>query len=229
MKGPAILICLLLTLHVSAQKDKVRLELCLPCLVDFVSFPTIQGGVEYKVSPRVSWYNEIGVEYLQQLHKPDSAFVGTHGFKLKSEIRYYFKRAGERKEPGNRHYIGANIFYINDSYNTSIGYVPNPGSYNVAYDWYGVRKKVWGMNLLAGIERPAGQGKISKRVFFDLYGGLGIRLRTISTINRDVGYGNAVVLPIDLNVYRVQKDAELKGGFSILPNLTLGVRACYRL
>jgi hypothetical protein len=84
------------------------------------------------------------------------------------------------------------------------------------------------MNLLAGVELSGGQGKIGKRVFFDLYGGLGIRLRTISTVKKDVGYGDHLDLPIDLSLYRVQKDAELKGGTSILPNITLGARVCYR-
>jgi hypothetical protein len=88
MKWPAVLTCLLLALDAFSQEDRITLSLCLPCLVDFANFPTIQGGMEYKLSHRVSWYNEIGVEYLQQLHKPDTAFVGTHGFKLKTEIRY---------------------------------------------------------------------------------------------------------------------------------------------
>ena len=32
-------------------------------LFDEPSFPTIQGGIEFSLSKKISWYNEAGVKY----------------------------------------------------------------------------------------------------------------------------------------------------------------------
>jgi len=50
--------------------------------------PTIQGGVEVKLPHRMSWYTEAGIKYLN-IYKPDTSFIGSGGFKIKTEIRYY--------------------------------------------------------------------------------------------------------------------------------------------
>jgi hypothetical protein len=109
IKRTASLLCLLITANVFAQKDRIVLNLCVPSLIDFIGFPTVQGGIEYKFSPKISWYNEVGIECYSFPDKADTAFLGSHGYKLKSEIRY-FKNWNKSYSSLEGYYFGANFF-----------------------------------------------------------------------------------------------------------------------
>jgi len=208
----------------SSGKGRISFALCLPCLVDFVNIPTIQAGMEYRLSSHISWYNELGIQYVHL--RADTSFLTPHGFKLKTELRYYYKKVAGARTPAKEYYYGINAFYNNSSYNRQITYYPKN---DTAVDGYGVRKQVLGGNLLLGVQMGGGRGKFTKKFLFDLYMGLGVRFRWINTISKDVGESNinwAIDFP---NIFRETREPEIVGGFSTRPNLTLGVRLCYRL
>jgi hypothetical protein len=108
-------------------------------------------------------------------------------------------------------------------------YFPGKDSSRVLKDGFGVRKQVWGFNFIMGLQL-AGQKNSTKRFMIDLYSGLGIRFRSISTVNKEFVYGHdSLSLPIDPNIPSIGQEADANGGFRVLPNLTMGFRVCYRL
>lgn len=184
----------------------------------------IQGGVEYRVSDNLSWYNELGVKCGgNKVNQTDSNFIGSGGFKLKSELRYYLQREGRKHfaEPG--HYLAANVFFIHDNYNTQIGY--SSGTQSDLVDALGVKKRVLGANILAGWQTP-----IYKNLLIDVYMGIGIRYRYITTVDETFNPST------DKWTYSVGDNMlsslvagiDTKPGGSIMPNFTTGIRLCYK-
>jgi len=192
-------------------------------LGDEISFPTIQAGLEWKLSDKISWYNELGIKYRKSLlEDADSSFLPSRGFKLKTELRYYFK--GRHASGLDGWYFGANGFFTRDLHNTSILYRKDKDSATVTGDTFGTKKNVFGINLLMGYQR-----NISRRFAIDMYWGFGIRFRDIQTTNQEYnedrdGY---LVTPIDVNIPAMRDQTDADGGFSARPNLTLGIRICY--
>lgn len=78
MKQSFALLSLVLSLHAHSQKANVLIKFSPPALIDIVSFPTIQGGVEFKLSDRLSWYHELGIKYFEP-YKPDTNFIHSYG------------------------------------------------------------------------------------------------------------------------------------------------------
>lgn len=224
MKLMLALITLLCSLTASAQK--VILKFCPPALIDVVGFPTIQAGLEARLSSRWSWYNEVGVKYFEP-RQPDTSFVGSGGFKAKTELRYYLnhKRGSHRPiKPMDGKYLAANVFYTYNSFNTQTNYLTGNNNTESKTDCFGVRKTAWGANLAFGWQKS-----FSRRVFVDLYGGAGIRLRYVRDTHKEYDPDKDILIKsIDLNVRSIQDEVDSKDGFSIAPNLTLGVRLCYR-
>jgi len=92
-------------------------------------------------------------------------------------------------------------------------------------DNFGVKKTVWGLNIIFGYQEA-----ISKKILFDIYGGPGIRFRYVSNINKEFDYGrDRIYTGRQLNAGAITEETEAKGGFSVAPNLSLGIRICYRL
>jgi hypothetical protein len=224
MRLTLALITLLYSLTAPAQK--VILKFCPPALIDIVGFPTVEAGLEATLSGQWSWYNEVGIKYFEP-RRPDTSFVGSGGFKAKTELRYYLKhkRGSHRpNKPMDGIYLAANAFYTYNSFNKQINYLTGNNNSESRTDDFGVRKTVWGANLLFGWQKS-----FFRKVFVDLYVGAGVRLRYVRDTHKEYDPDrDALVRSIDLNVNSIQDEVDSKNGFSVAPNLTLGVRLCYR-
>ena len=225
LKPTGICLCVLFSAHTYGQNNKLSITFCPLAAVDFVSFQTIQGGIEYRFTPAISWYNEFGVEYIRSfISLPDTTILRPHGIKAKSELRYYFSGTNSHGLLTRGHYIALNAFLTSDTHNTDVHYLSNKDTIR-REDAFGVRKKVWGLNLVYGRQQMMG-----KRFGWDLYLGLGIRFRYISTVGEQFNYTrDEVIMPIDYNIPAARAQTEAKGGFSMAPNLTAGIRVFYRL
>jgi hypothetical protein len=225
MKILIIILLALFSLSACSQSEKVLIKFCPLTILD-LNEPTIQGGIELKVSNKITWYNEFGIKIGHSLSDSytDTAFVKSNGFKVKSEIRYYYKNKDKFTFDGN--YFAANIFFIHDLHNRAITYSQSQSTdTSTRTDDFGVKKNVYGINFVYGQ-----QTAISKRFYIDVYGGLGLRLRNISTINEEYNKNTDIIQdPIDPKIWEIGETADANAGFSILPNFTLGFRLCYRL
>jgi len=217
MRYSTVLLTLFITVTSYAQKDKLSITFCPLAAADFISFQTIQGGVEYRFTPTFSWYNELGVEFMSSfINRPDSVILRPHGIKVKTEFRYFFR-------PGR--YVAGNAFLTSDAHNLGIEYAYNGNNALLRSDAFGVRKKVWGLNAVYGMQREMG-----KRWALDFYAGVGIRMRYITTVGEHFVYGrDNLIRSIDVNIADYKAATEAKGGFSVAPNVTAGIRLCYRL
>jgi hypothetical protein len=143
MRYCTALLTLFITVASYAQRDKLSITLCPLAAADFISFQTIQGGVEYRFTPAFSWYNELGVEFISSyLDRPDSVILRPHGIKIKTEFRYFFHRG---------QYVAGNAFLISDAHNTGIEYAYNGYNDSLRSDAFVVRNTVWGLNAVYGL------------------------------------------------------------------------------
>jgi hypothetical protein len=121
MKRILLFISASLALTAQAQQDKFILKLNPLALADVINFPTIQAGVETRLSPHIGWYNELGIRYINYyFRRADTNFLASRGFKAKTEIRYYFRNNDVKKPPGvlsDVYYVAVNAFYIKDVHN----------------------------------------------------------------------------------------------------------------
>lgn len=218
---PIAFICIAMNAH--AQHSRAILKISPLAAADFISFPAIQGGVEFKLSKRLSWYNELGIKYMNgAFNKTDSSFTGSKGFKLKSEVRYYLQREGKRHFSSPGYYFAANAFFSLDHYNTEVHYYTNSLEH---IDAFGIRKSVWGMNVLAGR-----QFAFYNRFMLDLYCGVGFRHRNISTSGEDYNpSADKLYTRADLNIPDIKADIDAKPGNSLAPNVTMGFRLGFQL
>lgn len=92
-------------------------------------------------------------------------------------------------------------------------------------DCFGVKKNVFGLNILIGRQKI-----MWKNFMFDFYSGLGIRFRSIDAVNKEIEYNKDFLLgPIDLTVIGLRNIIDVRGEKTIAPNFTFGMRFCYRL
>jgi len=206
-----------------AQGRDVILKFSPLAMADLLSFPAIQAGAEVRLSERLSWYNELGIKYSNGvINTTDSSFIPSNGFRLKSEVRYYFHREGKRHFSAPGYYFAANAFFVQDHYNTQVDYYTNT---SVVTDAFGVEKRTFGMNLLAGR-----QFAFYKRFMLDVYCGFGFRFRNIKTIGESFNsITDTLVSPIDLTFPSAKASIDANPGNSILPNFTMGLRLCFKL
>ncbi|MFT3679496.1 MAG: DUF3575 domain-containing protein [Ferruginibacter sp.] len=207
-----------------AQQQHVMLKLAPLALIDDPSFPTIQAGIEYKLSKRFSWYNEAGIKYRQStMETNDTSFVHSAGFKFKTECRYYYKNRQEDIFKGL--YYAINFFLTRDRYNNELNYYNRYDSAGpLLHDIIGVKKNVWGMNILFGKQKMLG-----RKWSLDMYAGMGFRHRNIRTIHQefDSAYHD-LQSPVDLNVPFIRDEADSRGGSRTLFNFTAGIRFGYK-
>ena len=209
--------CALLS-AVSCLSQNISIKLPLLSLVDEVSFPTIQSGIEFGVSKKISWYNEAGIKYRKSYYEmADTSFVVSRGFKVKSEIRYYSKSKNV--------YVAVNGFYTKDYHNTEAGYYYAGDSSDYRIDNFSVKKIVKGFNFIAGKSYLAwGQ------FFFDLYAGIGVRFVFIRQNNIEVDHKKDILRRSpDLNIPDNRVWTDVRGGKYVLPNFSLGIRLAYSL
>ncbi|MCS3801211.1 hypothetical protein [Niastella sp. OAS944] len=197
-------------------------------LIDEIEFPAIQGGLEIALSNKMSWYNEFGFRYRKALYEnDDTGFVARRGYRIKSEVRYYFKDPDSKI--GGRltgYYLAVNLFYIKNVDNKYVGYYYQKDTSAFTQDDFGMTKKVLGGNFIIG-----NQMYLGKRFLFECYGGLGLRLRDIVTVGREFDHerdresrGHHWTFT-DLTGGR----PELKDGKTTTINISIGVRFAYRL
>lgn len=201
----------------NCQSQNVLLRFSFLSLVDEASFPTIQSGIEFKLSKKISWYNEVGIKYRKSYYEmADTNFTDSRGLKLKTEIRYYFAENAEI-------YIGGNGFYTKDFHNTKALYYYSNDSSILLTDIFAAEKIVRGFNLIIGK-----QYQKWNKIYFDLYAGLGIRFISIDQNNMEVDHDRDVLRRSpDLNIPDNRIWMDVKGGSSVLPNFSMGVRICY--
>lgn len=231
MRFFVFLLCLILTFSAFAQKDReprILFKLAPLALIDDISFPAIQTGVEVALSDKISWYNEFSFRYRKGLSdNGDTSFLTPGGYRVKSELRYYL---GDRKYDYDRlngYYLAVNLFYQKNARNMYVGYHYKQDTSEFTFsDDFGVTKKVWGGNLIIGKQIAMG-----KRFMFEFYGGLGVRIRDIVTVARefdnDRHYENHAK---DGSYFDLAgQKPELKDGKTGTINISLGIRFAYRL
>ena len=210
-------------LTVFSQTPQTAIKFSPLCLLDDISFPTIQSGIEFRLSQKISWYNEIGIKYRNSYieNYVDTSFIKSEGFKLKTELKYHIDKLFGVEVDG---YTGLNFFFTQDHHNTQIDYCHSYDT-TIMTDDFGVKKNVLGCNLIIGKEMV-----LSKKLNIDLYAGLGIRYVYIATINEQ--YNKAtdfIIRPIDVNIPSIRNQTDANAGNFIAPNLTLGIRICFKL
>ncbi len=182
--------------------------------------------MEFRLTKKLSWYNELGIKYRQSYYEQvdrDTNFIKSKGLKIKTEFRYYFRSIDKNKFTGR--YVALNGFFINDHHNIEIDYYYQGDSSILRKDAFGVKKKVFGINLIVGRQKP-----LTNRLALDLYCGLGIRLRNIVTVNKEFErYRDGLRGPIDVNVYFTKQIVEAGAAHSAGLNISLGLRLCYSL
>ena len=201
----------------NCQSQNVSLKFSFLSLVDEPSFPTIQSGIEFKLSKKIGWYNEVGIKYRKSYYEmADTNFTNSRGFKLKTEIRYYFSTNGEI-------YIGCNGFYTKDFHNTKALYYYSNDSSMLMVDNFAAEKNIRGVNLIIGK-----QYEKWKRIYFDLYVGLGIRFISIDQSNIEVDHKRDVLRRApDPNIPDNRIWMDVNGGRSVLSNFSMGIRICF--
>src|SRR5688572_13813819 len=116
--------CLFLSVIALAQRKPI-LKFSPGALFEMPLFPAIQPGVEFRLSEKIAWYNELGIQYRNGYDRNiDTNFNRSRGYKFKSEIRYYFKTTESRVYPIpiDEVYLAANIFVVRSSYDAEIAY-----------------------------------------------------------------------------------------------------------
>lgn len=216
---------LCLSLNVYSQQKNVSIKFSPLCMVDDTGVPTIQPGIEFSLSKRLTWYNEFGIKYRKSFYEktdPDTNFIQSKGFKLKTEIRFYVL-PGKNKFAGE--YAAVNAFYISDHHNTQIDYYYQRDTALRREDAFGVEKKVFGVNLVYGFQRSLG-----KTLMIDYYFGIGMRFRNVATVNKEYDETrDGFKGPIDVNIYSSKQMIEAKGGHSMGATVTMGLRFCFNL
>lgn len=211
----------------NAHGPRVLFKIAPLTLLDDYSFPTITGGVEVALGPKLGWYNEYGYRYRSGSDNgADTSFVSKSGYKLKSELRYYFRLKYD--DYGNwlrDHYVAVNIYYSNSVSDASVVYYYHNDSTTRLIDDFGVTKKIWGINLIYGW-----QTELNKRFLVEVYGGLGTRFRDIVTVNKQFDpEQDKRIRSRHPNVFNLKVEAESKGGKSSNINISFGVRLACRL
>jgi hypothetical protein len=212
-----------------SQKNNINLKICPLALIDGFSFPTIQGGLEVKLSDKFSCYNEIGIKYREGTFYQiaDTAFIRSSGLKVKTEIRYYLQKQSDSDEKIKSLYgvyIGANLSYIKDFHNSETSYFHKSDSTVIITDDFAVKKHVFVLNFICGVQRA-----FEQHVFIDLYAGLGIRLRMVHNTNLEYNpQYDGMREPVDFNIQASREDIDINEKMSCLPNLTLGLRIGYQ-
>jgi hypothetical protein len=228
MKRYLTLVLILATLSSYSQQGKVIIRFCPLALVDNISFPTIQGGVEYGLVKKLSWYNEFGIKYRSSAFEgADTSHVKSSGFKVKTEFRYYFTKNSEDQDSRNPvGYLGLNLFYVKDWHNTNVGYYKNNDTALYRIDNLGVRKNIYGLNAIAGIQLHF--PKI-EHFLFEAYAGIGIRFSNVDNVNQEYDPDKDEMLhPVDVSIQAVKNSIDTDQGFHTNFNLTCGFRLCYR-
>ncbi len=226
MRTSLTLMFLLLNIYSFSQDHRLSILLSPLCLIDDFSFPTIQGGIEIKISNRITFYNEFGGKYREGAYEyNDTSLIQSTGYKYKSEIRYYLKSSDNKRNTHQRGlYLGANVFYIKDTHNGNITYYPGGDKAVINSDYFAVEKNVWGFNAVMGWHQV-----FKKHLILDPFWGLGVRFRTTENFQREYDPNtDEAIFPREPTVYGIKDGIDTQSGTSSLLNIIGGVRIGYR-
>jgi hypothetical protein len=226
MKKYLIVLLSILSISSNSQDFRVKLLFCPFALADDFSFPTIQGGIELRMTDRLAWYNEIGKKFWEGGYESsDTSFIKFSGYKVKTELRYFIKTWKNDKGTNVRGLlIGINAFYTRHIYNESINYYENEEYENEITDCFYAKKSVWGSNIIMSWQQI-----FAKHLVIEGFVGLGIRCRKTENFERQ--YDPSIH---ELNKYTsftfksVFDNININTGTNYLPNLTAGFRIGYQ-
>jgi hypothetical protein len=212
------------------EKHCCILKASIISFIDQLSFPTVQIGLERKLTSSYSFSGELGLQlYKFPRFGVDTGFVRTRGVKANFEIRKYrvFRqdRASHPLENDmTGFYMGLNVFFRANRFNNNVYYSKHNDT-SVRNDCFWAVKTIWGANAVVGVQR-----KISGFLTIDLFSGLGIMHRVARNYNREFRYGvDRLITPIDLNARTIFNEASLSDKNGWYPNLNLGIRLGLRI
>lgn len=223
MKKYITIFLILLSISSNAQKLNYGIKFSPLCLADDVNFSAIQLGVECRLKNRLTMFNELGIKYRRSsFENRDTFFIPSKGFRYRLEFRYYFANSVDtgRLNSLTGFYVGANCAYAHNQFNYQITYQHNTDTVNWKQDVFGVKKTILIPNLMVGREM-----KILRSFYLDIYGGIGLRVRRISSVHKDYNSLNdKLSLPIDLTIPGSQDFVNSEDKQTILFNFTSGLR-----
>lgn len=157
---------------------------------DIFTFPTVELGVEKKITDFFSVYLEAGYQFYG-MERTDTVFVEPKGYRVNIECRYYLSKLFSKNPKGNLNgfYIGIQGFYRKNQYNSFVEYSNTTNAYNE--DEFGVYKTNVGGNLIGGYQKT-----VFHRFTFEAYTGIGGMNKIIK--NTDRQYEDGLILGTDL-------------------------------
>lgn len=207
-----LFLLILLSARNSSAKDdfhytKLAFKFAPLALVDWVSVPSVTGGLEYFINPQYSLEATYGWVFNPQIPN----LRAPKGFKTNAELRKYLHPERNKKL---RMYFALEYFYRSLSYGTN-----NSFGDSIHYnEEYNVKKNVWGLNTKFGFQLT-----ILHRALLDVYAGPGIRFKNVRHYNRshpeDAFYSFEWIASQDRD----------RAGSYVVPSLALGFKIGYIL
>jgi len=209
------LILLLIVLNSSLYSQDYPFKLYTSPLsaVDIFSRPFVTLGGELVVLKRIGIVGEYGYKYTD-LKYFDTCYIKSSGYTYRFEIKYY--KIGIMKIKNLKNYMSLEYRYIKDFHNEKLKYYVNSLRNEKLTDNFGVKENIYIGNIKYGMIIGLG-----KRLYFDVYFGIGLRYRDIKNINREFNWdlGNETA---SIDSYLDYFGLEEKSGFK--PNPSLGFK-----
>jgi hypothetical protein len=195
-----------------------KLDMIAP--IDDFTFPTLQAGVEQKISRRFSVEATFGYQLYDFNDRTDSSFIDPSGFKASLSIRYYIIRVGKQELCGL--YTALNPFYRENKFNSFITYTDGPTDVT---DYFSGKKICRGINILTGFQKNMG-----RRIYMDTYIGVGPMEREITNNNREYDRSKGhVIFAMNKHFGNYQNEMKLSDENGTTVNVTFGFKLGIRL
>lgn len=193
--------------------------------------PAAQFGIGIPVGKKFGVLTEAGIKYMPSFYEyeADTSFGNMSGFKTRLELRYRIvkelRSRSDLRRPQRNYYLAANITWQNEQHVHALSYFYRKDSGQRRSDNYTAHRKVVGFNFLIGEEKA-----VNERFGLDYYIGVGAKFRSVSTKHLEADFfGDQLDTGFDFNVYNHISAIDVKGGRSVAPNITLGLRLSFRL
>jgi hypothetical protein len=208
-----------------AQSDSINLDAKLNFVspIDVFNFPTIDLSLEQRITNRLSIVVEGGYEFYH-FNSTDTSFIHPGGYKLRAEFRYYHPFVSRERRHTLRgsltgFYIGKDIFYRQEQYNSAVQFTASNGDSTIYTDEYWTKKSAIGGNCTFGY-----QWSPLKRIVADAYLGIGVLHRTISRheLSFSEDEGEKIVSSTEVNSFFSAHDLSERNGWGL--SFSLGIR-----
>lgn len=208
------------------KESKWILKLNASQLADDFSFPTVMVAAERMINPYFSVSAEAGIQ-VYDTSKIDSTMINSSGFKANFEGRFYFSKFFSRRAipKRNQQFIAIQFFQRKNQTTDILRYYPSSDDLNneVLTDYFGVKKRVLGVNLIMGNQISILR---SKMVILEPYFGIGYMNRKIE--NTDLQFDEAKH-EIQLGNHEFFRNRSLEKVSGDFLNLLIGFRIGYKL